>query len=190
MEHISGHFQPKVMTGIWNIIEKSNFGPFWPNLGKTRISPQNLALSLFYLYGLLTTCKVSEKISNSSPVITTWRIKWSDWPRAYKPKNSRRMFLDMWMVLSDFLQYGGHFRTFSAKSNDRNLKCNRKGPFLGHFCPILGKTGISPQNLAHTLFHLYGLLTSCKVSEKISNSSPVMTIWRILQSDWPRATKP
>jgi len=34
MEHISGHFQPKLMTGFWNIIKKVHFwtilSPFCP----------------------------------------------------------------------------------------------------------------------------------------------------------------
>ena len=40
-------FQPKVMTGIWNIIEKVNFWPFLSNLGQTRIFPKNLHAFLF-----------------------------------------------------------------------------------------------------------------------------------------------
>ena len=60
VKYISGRFQPKVVKGIWNVIEKVQFGPFLPNLGKTGIFPWNLATSIFYLYGLLTSCKVSE----------------------------------------------------------------------------------------------------------------------------------
>ena len=39
-------------------------GHFWPkspNLGRTRIFPKNLALSFFFPYGPLTSCKKSEK---------------------------------------------------------------------------------------------------------------------------------
>ena len=73
------------------------------------------------------------------------------------------------MVSSDVLQYGAHFRTFSAKTNDGNLKYNRKDPFLdhfGHFLPNLGKTGIFSKNRAPSLLHLYGPLTSYKRTEK------------------------
>ena len=46
--------------------------------------------------------------------------------KSFKPTNSRtRFFLDMWMVTSNFLQYGAHFRTFSAKTNGSILKYNQ-----------------------------------------------------------------
>ena len=170
MEHISGYFQPKLITGIWNIYKRAIFGPFLPNLGKTRIFPKNLAHSLFHLYGLLTSCKVSEKnikrfTSNDhlkNPAI--WLVE------SFEPKNSRtRVFLDMWMVLSDFLQYGAHFRIFSAKTNDRILKYNQKGPFLGYFGPFLpnlGQTRVFPKNRALSLLSVYRCLTSCIISKK------------------------
>ena len=37
------------------------FRPFFPYFGKMRIFPKNRALSLFYVYGPLTSCKKSEK---------------------------------------------------------------------------------------------------------------------------------
>ena len=124
----------------------------------------------YNLSGLLTSCKVSEKnikwfTSNNhlkNPAI--WLGK------SFNPKKSRtRIFLDMWMVLSDSLQYGAHFRTFSAKSNEGNLKYNRKGPFLGnfrHFLPNLGKMRIFPKKRALSLLSLYESLTWCKRPEK------------------------
>ena len=81
----------------------------------------------------------------------------------------------MRMVSSDFLQYGAHFRTFSAKTNDRILKYNQKGPFVGHFghfLPNLGQTRIFPKNRALSLLHVYYPLTSCKISEKTNEPIP------------------
>ena len=43
------------------------FGPFWPNLGQTRIFPKNRAPSDMSLYGPLTSCKVSEKSNEPIP---------------------------------------------------------------------------------------------------------------------------
>ena len=79
------------------------------------------------------------------------------------------------MILSDFLQYGAHFRKFSAKSNEGNLKYNRKGPFLGYFGPFLpnlGKMRIFPKNRALSLLSLYESLTSCKRPEKTNEPIP------------------
>ena len=124
----------KTVKRFQSYIKRSIFGSFLPNLGKTGIFPKNLAHSLFHLYGLLSSCKISEKnikrfTSNNhlkNPAI--WLVK------SFKLENSRtRIFLDMWMVSSDFLHYGAHFRTFSAKTNDRILKYNQKGQFLDHF---------------------------------------------------------
>ena len=156
--------------------KRSIFGPFLPNLGKTGIFPQNLAHSHFHPYGLLTSCKVSEKnikrfTSNDhlkNPAI--WLVE------SFEPKNSRtRFFLDIRMVLSDLLQYGAHFRRFSAKTNDRILKYNQKGPFLDHFGPFLpnlGQTRVFPKNRALSLLSIHGPLTSCKISERTNDPIP------------------
>ena len=164
------------MTEIWNIYKRSIFGPFLPNLGKTKIFPKNPAHSLFHLYGLLTSCKVSEKNIErftgnghlKNPAI--WLVE------SFEPKNLRtRFFLDTWMVLSDFLQYGAHFRTFSAKTNDRIMKYNQRRLFLdhfGHFLPNLGQTRIFPKNWALSLFCVYWPLTSYKKSKKTNEPIP------------------
>jgi len=179
------------MTGIWNIIEKVHFGVFWPNLGKTIIFPKNPDLSIFYLYRLPTSCKVSEKkikrftCNNHLKNPAIWLAE------SFKPKNSRtRIFLDMWMVLPDFLQYEAHFRIFSAKSNDWNLKYNWKGPFFGYFGPIWAKPEFSPKIRICHFFTFTDFQLHAKFQKKRSNGSPVITIWKILQSDWPRASSP
>ena len=136
-----------------------------------------------------------QKRSSGLEDIQTWKIEQSDWPRAFDPYNSRtRIFLDMWMVLSDFLQYGAHFRTFSAKSNEGNLKYIRKGPFLsyfGPFLPNLGQMRIFPKNRAPSLFILYGPLTSCKKPEK--TDEPILRKMRYERTDeqgWIHRTFP
>ena len=81
----------------------------------------------------------------------------------------------MWMVLSYFLSYGAHFKTFVAKTNDRNLRYDAKHRFLGHFRPFFpdsGKTGIFRKNRAPSLLCLYGPLTSCKRPEKTNEPIP------------------
>ena len=43
------------------------FRPFSPIFQKMRIFPKNPALSLFYIYGPLTSCKISEKTNEPIP---------------------------------------------------------------------------------------------------------------------------
>ena len=47
------------------------FGPFLPIFEKMRIFPKNPALSLFYVYGPLTSCKKLEK--TNEPILRTLR---------------------------------------------------------------------------------------------------------------------
>ena len=63
---ILGHFQQKLMI---QFCVKVIFGPFWaflPIYEKMRIFPKNPALSLFYVYGPLTSCKKQKKLMNQS----------------------------------------------------------------------------------------------------------------------------
>ena len=46
------------------------FGPFLPIFEKMRIFPKNPALSLFYIYGPLTSLKISEK--SNEPILRTF----------------------------------------------------------------------------------------------------------------------
>jgi len=142
MEHILGHFQPKLRTGIWNIYKRAIFKPFLPNLGKTIIFLKNLPYSRFHLYGLLTSCKVLEKnikrfTSNDylkNPAI--WLVG------SFEPKYLRtRFFPDMKLVLSDVVLFGLSSDTKWAKTNDQILKYFWKTPILGHFGPFLPKLG-------------------------------------------------
>ena len=81
MKYILGHFQPKVMTRIWNIIEKVHFLVMFAKFGQNGNFPQKSGSTTF----LPSNFKVSEQISNSSPVITTIPEKgglgtnWENW---------------------------------------------------------------------------------------------------------------
>ena len=48
-----------------------HFGTFLPIFEKMRIFPKNMSLSLFYVYGPLTSCKKLEK--NNEPILRTLR---------------------------------------------------------------------------------------------------------------------
>ena len=52
-------------------VKKPYFEPFLPIFEKMRIFPKNPALSLFYVYGSLTSCKKLEKINE--PILGTLR---------------------------------------------------------------------------------------------------------------------
>jgi hypothetical protein len=142
LERVEEQFPSITGIGIWNIYKRSILGPFFPHLGKTGIFPKHLARSLFHLYGHLTSCKVSEeniKRFTSNDHLRNPALRLVE---SFVPKNSRtRFFLDMWMVSSDFLQYGTYFRTFSAKTNRMNFKYIQRSIFwtiLGPFCPTFG----------------------------------------------------
>ena len=97
------------------------------------------------------------------------------------------------MVLSDFLQYGAHFRTFSPKSNEGNLKYIRKGPFelFWTLFTQFGPNGIFLKNLAPSFFSLYGPLTSCKKPDK--TDEPILSKMRYERMDeqgWIHRTFP
>ena len=90
----------------WKCPFLGDLGPFCPIWAKREFSQENW-LSLFYLYGLLTSCKVSEKnikrfTSNDhlkNPAI--WLVE------SFEPKNSRtRFFPDMGLVPSDVVPFG------------------------------------------------------------------------------------
>ena len=73
---ILGHFQQKVMIQFCAKVQKTyfwtflgHFGPFFPNFGKMRVFPKNRALSLFYIYDPLTSCKKIEK--TNEPILRT-----------------------------------------------------------------------------------------------------------------------
>ena len=53
-----------------------HFGPKFPNLGQTRFFPKNRALSLFYVYGPLTSQKKSDKTHD--PISLTLRYGRTD----------------------------------------------------------------------------------------------------------------
>ena len=78
MKYILGHFQPKVMTRIWNIIEKVHFLVMFAKFGQNGNFPQKSGSTTF-LPLWTSNFKVSEKISNSSPVITTESLKKGVW---------------------------------------------------------------------------------------------------------------
>ena len=148
---VSSHYQPYEVH-FWTFSAKSNDSNLKYNrkgqFGQNLNFPQKSDSITFEPLCTSNFMQFQKKILNGSPVISIWLIEWSDWPRASKPKNSGlKILLDMWMDVSDFLQYdGAHFGTFSAKRNDRNLKYNRKCLLFGHFCWIWAKRGF-PQKI-------------------------------------------
>ena len=81
-----------------------------------------------------------------------------------------------------------HTKKFKKRANGSEVIS--KGPFLGHFCPIWAKREFSPKIWLTHFFTFMDFYLHAKFQKKISNGSPVMTIWRILQSDWSRASSP
>ena len=72
--HITLHFRSFLAKTNDSILCKSPyFGPFWPFWAlftifeKMRIFPKNPALSLYRIYGPLTSCKISEKTNELIP---------------------------------------------------------------------------------------------------------------------------
>ena len=71
IEYISGYLQLKLNTGICNIYKKVIVGLFLPNLGKTETFPKQSGSLTFHPYGLLTSCKVSEKKKSNGSLVMT-----------------------------------------------------------------------------------------------------------------------
>ena len=72
--HKTLHFRSFLAKTNDSILRKSPktlflglFGPFFPIFQKMRIFPKNPALSLFIIYGPLTSCKISEKTNEPIP---------------------------------------------------------------------------------------------------------------------------
>ena len=72
--HKTLHFSPFLAKINDSILCKSPktlflglFGPFLPIFGKMRVFPKNPALSLFYVYGPLTSCKITKKTNEPIP---------------------------------------------------------------------------------------------------------------------------
>ena len=183
---VSSHYQPYEVH-FRTFSAKSNDrnlkynrkGPFWAifaQFGQNRNFPQKSDSITFEPLWTCNFMQFQKKILNGSPVISIWLIEWSDWPRASKPKNSGlKILLDMWMDVSDFLQYGAHFGTFSAKSNDRNFKYNWKGPFWAHFSPFWSKKNKNEnfiKNPKTLLSYHFRPSTSCQISENNNKRFP------------------
>ena len=82
--HNTLHFRSFLAKTNDSILRKSpktlfwgHFGPFLPIFEKMRIFPKNPALSLFYVYGPLTSCKKIEK--TNEPILRTLRHRQTDW---------------------------------------------------------------------------------------------------------------
>ena len=84
--HITLHFRSLLAKTNDSILRKSPktlfwglFRPFFPIFEKIRIFPKNPALSLFYFYGPLTSCKISEK--TNEPIMRKVCYRRTSWLR-------------------------------------------------------------------------------------------------------------
>ena len=123
--------------------KKSPFlGPFCPNLpkfGQTRIFPKNLLKSVFSVYSPLTSCTISEKLMNEF-----WeKVKKSIFG-PFLPKFGQTRIFPKNLLRSVFSVYSPLTScTISEKTNELILRKSKKSPFLGPFCPNLGKREFS-----------------------------------------------
>ena len=134
-----------------------------------RIFPKNLLRSVFSVYSPLTSCTISEKNnerilrkSKKSPFLGPFC------PNLGKREFSRKICLGQFLVVYSPITSC----TISEKINERILRKSKKSPFLGPFCPNLGKREFSRKiGLCH-FFILMNRPTSCKISEK--SNEPIL----------------
>ena len=102
-------FSDKTNDSILNYYRKSpilgHFGHFLPNLGQTRILPKTPALSLFYVYYPLTSCKKSSKTAERFRRYSNLKNRTIWLAESFRPYNLRtRFFPDMGLGPSDVNQ--------------------------------------------------------------------------------------
>ena len=127
--------------------KKSIFGPFLPKFWQTRVFPKNLARSVFSVYSPLTSSTTSEKnndwILRKSRKVHFWALFAQIWQTWIFPKNLLQSIFTVYIPLTS--------STISEKNNDWILRKSKKSPFLGPFCPNLGKREFSQKiGLCHT----------------------------------------
>ena len=108
------------------------FAPFCPFSGQKRIFIEKWHHHLKRLIVLYLYAKNYKKRLNGSKDIVIWKIKWSDWSRAFCPKFPEREFSQIWNLHSKLANHKTlHFRPFLAKTNDLILLKSPKTLFLG-----------------------------------------------------------
>ena len=137
-----------------------------PKFRQTRIFPKNLLRSVFSVYSPLTSCTISEK--NNERILRKSKKKSIFGPFLPKfgqtrifPKNLLRSVFSVYSPLTSC--------TISEKTNERILRKSKKSPFLGPFCPNLGKREFSRKiGLCH-FFTLMNLQLHAKYQKNQMN---------------------
>ena len=130
--HNTIHFRSFLAKTNDSILHKSKkktiFGPFFP---------KNPALSLFYVYGPLTSCKKIEKTNES--ILRTlhhWRTEdtFLSFFGPVCPKSRKQEFSQIWDFCRKLANHNTlRFRSFLAKTNDSILHKSKKKLFLSLF---------------------------------------------------------
>ena len=160
-------------------------------MGKTAIYPRNWVVSLFYLYAIITSCKVSNKnmkwftskyhlknpASWLAEVFSLFKLQNTNFPRHV---DGVIWYPTIWSIFQDIF----------SQMKWQQFEIWSKRSIFWAILSQLGQNGnFPPKSGSVTFLHLwsYNFMQSFR---KMSNDSPVITITRTLKSDWPRDFHP